>query len=175
MKYFTYILRNVRRNPVRSALTVASTSICLFLMMILVSFFAISDEVSTGVRVYNRIATLNANGFAGLIPIARVREVAGMDGVVTATPFSWYGGKYKDEVLPFAQFCVDPETVFEVMEEFTLPADQLEAFRKNRDACVIGRSTSTSSCAASTTGRAIATCGCASSSSTRSTRGSSGS
>jgi putative ABC transport system permease protein len=139
MKYLTYILRNVRRNPVRSVLTVASTSICLFLMMILLSFFAISDEVNSGVRVYNRIATLNANGFAGMIPIARVREVAGMDGVVTATCFSWYGGKYKDEVLPFAQFCVDPDTVFAVMEELTLPPDQLEAFRKNRDACVIGR------------------------------------
>ena len=36
MKYLHYILRNVRRNPVRTALTVASTGICLFLMMILV-------------------------------------------------------------------------------------------------------------------------------------------
>ena len=35
MKYFTYILRNVRRNPVRTILTIASTSISLFLMMIL--------------------------------------------------------------------------------------------------------------------------------------------
>ena len=26
MKYFTYILRNVRRNPIRSFLTVASTA-----------------------------------------------------------------------------------------------------------------------------------------------------
>ena len=50
MKYFTYILRNVRRNPIRSFLTVASTSICLFLMMILVSFFAISDEVNASTR-----------------------------------------------------------------------------------------------------------------------------
>ena len=56
-----------------------------------------------------------------------------------ATPFSWYGGKYKDEILPFAQFGVDPETVFEVMDEFTIPDDQLEAFRKNKDGCVIGR------------------------------------
>ena len=139
MKYLTYILRNVRRNPVRSALTVASTSICLFLMMILVSFFAITEEVSASARVHNRIATLNANGFAGMIPIARVKEIAQLEGVKAATSFSWYGGKYKDEILPFAQFSVDPDTVFEVMEEFTIPRDQLEAFQKNKDACVIGR------------------------------------
>ena len=139
MKYLTYILRNIRRNPVRSALTVASTSICLFLMMILVSFFAMSDEVNASTRVHNRVATLNANGFAGMIPIARVKEIASIDGVLVATPFSWYGGKYKDEILPFAQFCVDPQTVFEVLEEYTIPPDQLKAFRENKDACVIGR------------------------------------
>ena len=49
MKYLTYILRNARRNPVRSLLTIASTAICLFLMMILVSFFAINDEVAESI------------------------------------------------------------------------------------------------------------------------------
>jgi putative ABC transport system permease protein len=139
MKYLTYILRNVRRNPVRSALTVGSTSICLFLMMILVSFFAINDEVVESSRVHNRVATLNANGFAGIVPVARVKEVAQLDGVKAVTAFSWYGGKYKDEILPFAQFSVDPESVFEVMDEFTIPPDQLKAFREYKDACVIGR------------------------------------
>ena len=139
MKYLTYILRNVRRNPVRSILTVASTGICLFLMMILLSFFAMNDEISASSRIFNRIATLNANGFAGRIPIAYVKEVGRLDGVIAATPFSWYGGKYKDEILPFAQFAVDPETVFTIMSEFTLPDDQLKAFQENKDGCVIGR------------------------------------
>jgi putative ABC transport system permease protein len=139
MKYFTYILRNARRNPVRSVLTVASTGICLFLMMILVSFFAISDEVNNSVRIYNRLATLNANGFAGMIPIAYVKEVAQLDGVLAATPFSWYGGKYQDEIMPFAQFGVDPDTVFTILDEFTIPPDQLKEFQQTKDACVIGR------------------------------------
>lgn len=139
MKYLTYILRNVRRNPVRSSLTVASTTLCLFLMMILISFFAMNDEVAAGSRVLNRVATLNANGFAGIIPIARVKDVARLDGVLAATPFSWFGGKYKDEIMPFAQFSVDPDSVFQVMTEFTIPPDQLEAFKQHKDACVIGR------------------------------------
>ena len=29
MKYLTYILRNARRNPVRSILTIASMAVCL--------------------------------------------------------------------------------------------------------------------------------------------------
>jgi putative ABC transport system permease protein len=139
MKYLTYILRNARRNPVRSLLTVASTAICLFLMMILVSFFAVSDEVNESTRIYNRIVTLNANGFFGFLPIKCVGDVKRLDGVKAATPFSWYGGKYQDEILPFAQFGVDPETVFDIMDEFKVPADELKAFRESKDSCVIGR------------------------------------
>jgi putative ABC transport system permease protein len=139
MKYFTYIFRNARRNPVRSLLTIASTAICLFLMMILLSFFAISDEVNASTRIFNRIASLNANGFAGYLPIARVDEIRRLNGVIASTPFSWIGGKYQDEILPFAQFGVYPETVFRVMNELTIPDEQLKDFQENRDSCVIGR------------------------------------
>jgi putative ABC transport system permease protein len=139
MKYFTYIVRNARRNPVRSILTIASMSICLSLMMILLSFFAISDEASSSTRIFNRICSLNANGFAGVLPITRVAEIAQLDGVVAVTPFSWIGGKYRGEVLPFAQFGVDPDTVFKVMDELTIPADQLKKFQESKDGCVIGR------------------------------------
>ena len=139
MKYLTYIFRNARRNPVRSLLTIASTAICLFLMMILVSFFAMSDEVNSGVRIYNRIAMLNANGFAGYMPISYVKEVSQLEGVDAVSPFSWYGGKYQEEVFPFAQFAVEPDTVFTIMPELTIPPDQLRAFREYKDGCVIGR------------------------------------
>jgi putative ABC transport system permease protein len=139
MKYLSYILRNARRNPVRSILTIASTSICLFLMMILLSFFAISDEANASTRINNRIASLNANGFAGMIPIARVKEIAQVDGVIAASPFTWFGGKYQDEIMPFAQFAVDADTAFTVLDELTIPPAQLKAFQENKDGCVIGR------------------------------------
>jgi putative ABC transport system permease protein len=149
MKYFTYIFRNARRNPVRSLLTIASTAVCFSLMMILLSFFAISDEANSSTRIYNRIAALNANGFAGMIPIARVAEIAQLDGVAKVegvpaiTPFSWIGAKYHDNPMPFAQFAIDPNTVFSVMSEFTVPKGELEAFQKNKDGCAIGRKLAT--------------------------------
>ena len=62
MKHLRYIFRNARRNPVRTLLTIASTAICLFLMMILLAFFAINNEAAEESRIYNRIVTMNANG-----------------------------------------------------------------------------------------------------------------
>jgi putative ABC transport system permease protein len=139
MKHLHYIFRNARRNPVRSVLTIASTAICLCLMMILVSFFAIRDDVAESTRIFNRIATLNANGFAGFLPIACVDSIRRMDGVKAVTPFSWYGGKYQDQVMPFAQFGVNPDTVFTVLDEYTISKEHLEAFKEARTGCVIGR------------------------------------
>jgi putative ABC transport system permease protein len=139
MKFLHYIYRNARRNPVRSLLTVASTAVTLFLMMILISFFAINGEVAESLRIYNRIVTMNSQGFAGMVQISRVREIAAMDGVLAATPFSWYGGKYGEESMPFAQFGVDADTIFTIYDELDLPEAQLKAFREDKAGCVIGR------------------------------------
>ncbi len=139
MKYFTYIFRNIRRNPVRTVLTVASTCICLFLMMILLAFFDMRDDAAKANRIYNRIITMNANGFAGMVPIVRVGQVSRLDGVIAATPFSWYGGKYHDEVMPFAQFSVDANTIFTILDEFKVPEKELAAFKSDKSGAAIGR------------------------------------
>ena len=139
MKFLTYVLRNARRNPVRSLLTIASTALSLFVVMILFSFFQISDEVASSTRVYNRLLTLNAQGFAGRLPIVRVKEIAAMDGVIAATPFSWFGGKYNGQTMPFAQFGVDPETFFTIYDELVVPPDQLKALQADKAGCAIGR------------------------------------
>ena len=138
MKFLHYILRNVRRNPVRSLLTVASTAITLFLMVSMASFASVNAEVSRSMRTNNRLVVMNAQGFAGMVPIARVREIAALPGVVAASPFCWFGGKYGEEVMPFAQFGVDPQVIFTVYDELTVPPDPLRAFQDDKAGCVIG-------------------------------------
>jgi putative ABC transport system permease protein len=108
-------------------------------MMILLAFFANNNEAAEASRVYNRIVTMNANGFAGMVPISFVNEISRMDGVIAATPYAWYGGKYHEEVMPFSQFAVDAETVLTVMNELAVPPDQYKAFKENKDGCLIGR------------------------------------
>jgi hypothetical protein len=61
-------------------------------MMILLSFFAIRDDMNSSWRIRDRIVTLNANGFGAMVPVSYVEEIARLDGVVTVTPFLWFGG-----------------------------------------------------------------------------------
>ena len=139
MKFLGYITRNARRNPVRTLLTVASIGSSLFLMMILLAYLSINDEAMKSRVVHNRVVTMSAQGFARPVPMTLVGEVAAMDGVAAASPFSWFGGKVGEETIPFAQFGIDPDAFFAVYDELTVPPDQLKAFRGDKAGCAIGR------------------------------------
>jgi putative ABC transport system permease protein len=58
--------------------------------------------------------------------------------VKEVTYSNWFGGTYIDQSNFFARLSVDPETYFDVYNEFVLPKDQLETFKKERNSCVIG-------------------------------------
>jgi putative ABC transport system permease protein len=138
MKFLGYIGRNARRNPIRSLLTIASIAVSGFLIMILISFVSLNTEIAESLRVYNRVIAMSSQGFAQPVPYRRVGEIAQMDGVVATTPFSWFGGKFREDPLPFAQFAVDANNIFNIYDEFKVPASQLEAFKKDKEGCVIG-------------------------------------
>lgn len=140
MKFFGYVFRNGRRNPIRSMLTIASVSVCLFLMMILWSFQTINGDVAADLRNYNRIVVMSSQGFAQPVPIALVNQIKAMDGVLAASPFAWYGGKFGEESVPFAQFAVDPQEIFSVYAgDIKVPPDQLKAFQGDLAGCIVGR------------------------------------
>jgi putative ABC transport system permease protein len=139
MKFLSYVLRNARRSPIRSLLTIGSTAMCLFLMMMLLSFISSFEAAGTSLREYNRLIVMSSQGFAQPVPVSRLNELKAMDGVTAVTAFSWYGGKYKNEVMPFAQFAVTADTIFDIYDELTIPPGQLADFEAERSACVIGR------------------------------------
>ncbi|MBL8815751.1 MAG: ABC transporter permease [Planctomyces sp.] len=139
MKTFKYIWRNVTRNWIRSSLTILSVGVSLGLMTLLYGFIASQDEWGKEAKKNNRIVVMNVQGFSGQLPIASVDTVRGMQGVDAAVPYSWYGGKYQNKEMPFAQFATDPNEVFNVWPEFTISEEELKAFKENRQGCVVDR------------------------------------
>jgi len=107
--------------------------------MILISFASVTGEVAQSVGAYNRVMVISSQGFAQPVPIARLAEVATLPGVDKVSPFSWYGGKFRERVMPFAQFGVDPDTFFSIYDELELPPSELKAWQADRAGCVIGK------------------------------------
>jgi len=139
MKTLKYIWRNIRRNPIRSLLTILSVGFSLALMTVLYGFLAAQETWKNGAAQANRIVVMNIQGFSGRLPISSVDQVRSTKFVAAAVPFAWFGGSYQDEQMPFAQFATDPEHVFDVWPEYSIPPEQLEAFKTNRQGCVLDR------------------------------------
>lgn len=139
MKLFTYIWRNVTRNKLRSSLTVLSVGFSLALMTILYGYLAMQKVAEAEAAKHDRLAVLNKLGFAALLPIAHVERIRKMEQVSAATPFSWFGGNYKSQQMPFAQFGVEPKYVFDVFQEYEIAGDQIEAFKNDKQGCVADR------------------------------------
>ncbi len=139
MKFLGYVLRNVRRNPVRTALTIASLTVSLSLVMVLAGFISASSDSASTLKVYNRLVVMNSQGFAQPLPIARVRELKSQPGVKAVSPFVWFGGKYGEEQVPFAQFAIDPSVFRTIFDEYKISDDEYQKFLETRESCIIGK------------------------------------
>ena len=138
IKYLPLVVRNVFRNKIRSLFTASSIAVSLFLVVMLYSFLTVQDEMTEATKIYNRLIVMNVQGLTGNVPIAYVDRIRRIEGVKAATPFSWFGGKYKEDKVPFGQFGVDAKAVSEVYPDYEIPPDQLKAWQDDKTGCVVG-------------------------------------
>ncbi len=134
---FRLVWRNLLRRPMRSLLTILSLTIAIFLICGLRSMLT---TLRSGVERADprRLAVMSANGLFVELPISYQDKIERVPGVELTTKFQWFGGYFRSQKNFFAQFAVDPETMFDMYPECQVPADQLENFRKDRTGCVIG-------------------------------------
>jgi putative ABC transport system permease protein len=142
MRFLPLILRNSWRNRRRTLLTIASigVSMCLLGVMIaLYSAFWLSkpkDNQALRLVVRNRVS------FAVFLPLAYQQQIERIPGVRATMVDTWFGGMYKDARETrnmFPRFSVEPDKLFTLFPEWTIPEDQKQAFIHERTACVIGR------------------------------------
>jgi putative ABC transport system permease protein len=139
MKFLPYVLKNVLRNKVRSTFTVLSIAISLFLVTLLYGYLEFQDELAATSAQYNRLVVTHRQGLTTLIPVSHVDKVRAIEGVKAASGMSWFGGKYKEERMTFAQFATDPNAIFTVYDEYHVPPDQLSKWQHDRTGCVVGK------------------------------------
>ncbi|MBM2840219.1 MAG: transporter, rane protein [Bacteroidetes bacterium] len=138
MRILKLILRNVLRHKLRSTLTILGIAIAVMFFGILRT---VVDAWYSGVEAsaVNRLITRHAVSFIFPLPYSYRDQIARIPGVTRVTFANWFQGIYIDQNQFFARMAVDAETFFDGYPEFIVDKDQLEAFKKERNACVIGQ------------------------------------
>jgi len=134
-----FVRKNALRNKRRSILTLLSISFSLLLLTVMMTVWRAFYNDQGSAESAERLIVRHKVSLAQFLPISyreRIRSIPGVKNVVNET---WFGGQYKDDKPEnfFAQFGTDPNEIFEVQRDFHIPADQLEAWKKDRAGCVV--------------------------------------
>jgi putative ABC transport system permease protein len=133
-----FVRKNAFRNKRRSILTMLSIGFSLlllsFLMCIWTGFYIDQGSAESAQRLIVRHKVSLAN----FIPGYYRQKIRTIPGVVHVIPVNWFQGIYKDQKPEnfFARFGTDPDEFFETYKELSIPADQEQAWRKDRAGAV---------------------------------------
>lgn len=141
-KYLFLIWKNLRRNKRRTALTVLSSGVSVFLIGALVSVYALMFAREASEESAMRLVTRHKVSLGQELPLYYGPRIQSVDGVETLSVMNWFGGTYKDQRPEnmFARFAVDPEEIFNIYSEVAIPPEQLEAFQRDRQGLAVGKS-----------------------------------
>ena len=141
-KHLFLIWKNLRRNARRSILTVISTSISVFLIGSLLSVYGMLYGSEVREESALRLVPRHKVSLTQALPYHYRSKIAAIDGVENLLPMNWFGGVYIDQKPEhmFPRFAVDQEELFDIYREYEVPAEQLEAFQRDRQGMAIGKS-----------------------------------
>jgi putative ABC transport system permease protein len=138
MKFLPLLLANLRRKKIRTTLTIGSFAVALFLFGLL---GAIRYGFRQGVDIAgaDRLVVIGRTSMIQPLPLPYKNRIRRTPGVKDVAHVTWFGGIYQDPKNFFAQFAIVPDDWLRMYPEFVVPDDQWEAFKADRQGCVVGR------------------------------------
>jgi putative ABC transport system permease protein len=137
VKFLPLLLANFRRKRIRTALTVGSFAVALFLFGLL---GAIRAGFNQGIEIAgaDRLVVVNKIAIIQPLPFAHRDRLLRTPGVKDVTFAWWFGGVYQDEKNFFPQFAVEHESYARMFPEFVIAPNQWQALLADRQGCVAG-------------------------------------
>ncbi len=138
MRYWPLLWAGLLRRRARTVLTLLSVLVAFLLLGLLQ---AVSAAFQSGADSADakRLLTTARYSIIEPLPIAHLRQIERVPGVVGVAYADWFGAKYQNESNAFAVFAVDPERYLAMYPEFTVPAAERAAFAKTRTGAIAGQ------------------------------------
>ncbi|HKW98112.1 MAG TPA: FtsX-like permease family protein [Bryobacteraceae bacterium] len=138
-RYLPLILKSSMRSKRRSILTVTSAAISLSLLGTLMAIYHAFYFGEAPPQQALRAIARNRVSPALTLPIYYGDKIKRVPGVVEAMPFQFFAGVYKEPKNIFARYAVQPEHLFAIHADYSIPEEQKVAFQKEKRGCVVGR------------------------------------
>jgi putative ABC transport system permease protein len=138
-RFLPLVLKNCWRNRRRTFLTIASISVSMCLLGVMIAMYHALYLSDATPEQALRIVTRNKISLTQQMPESYKNRIKQIPGVRDVMVSQWFGGTYKDPKNFFARFAADSDKIFTIYQELKIPDDQRIAFERDRAGCVIGR------------------------------------
>lgn len=135
--FFRLVLRNALRNRRRTALTVTSVAISIFLLVSLQTMLTeLRGDALLSRQSERRLLTRSAVSLAIPLPLAYKQILQRLDGVDLVSEYQWIPTYYKNPNTPLIIIAIDPAVMGTDPETYTAPVE-IAAFRADRRGLIV--------------------------------------
>ena len=138
MKYLPLLWAGLFRRKTRTVLTLLSIVVA-FLLFGMLQAVQTAFESGADAADAKRLLTTARYSIIEPLPMAHLKVIERVPGVVGVASADWFGAKYQNESNAFPVFAVDPARYLAMYPEFTIDAAQREAFVTTRTGAVAGQ------------------------------------
>jgi putative ABC transport system permease protein len=138
VRYGLLVWTGLFRKRTRTILTLLSILVA-FLLFGFLQAVKIAFEAGADMADAKRLLTTARYSIIELLPMAHLRQIEQVPGVVGAASAEWFGARYQNESNPFPVFAVDPARYLDMYPEFTITPAHRQAFVETRTGAIAGR------------------------------------
>ena len=138
MRYLPLLWAGLFRRATRTILTLLSIVVA-FLLFGMLQAVETAFESGADAADAKRLLTTARYSIIDPLPMAHLRTIERVPGVVGVAFADWFGAKYQNESNAFAVFAVDPARYLDMYPEFSITPAHREAFIATRTGAVAGQ------------------------------------
>ncbi len=139
----TYVLmQNLKRNPLRTALTVTAFALPMAIFVAAISFVVALAKIGMANERALRLAVHHKTALPNLLPEAMRRKIEALDPerkrLTAVCGMRWFGGRVPDTQNTLISLAADADTFPIVYSDLGLTEEEIAAWNRDRRAAVVG-------------------------------------
>lgn len=140
----TYVLmQNLRRNTLRVALTAIAFALPMAVFVAAISFVVALAQISADMEKELRLGVHHKTTLTNPLPAGMRSKIEALDPdrrrITAVCGMRWFGGRVPDTQNTLTSIAGDPDTFPLVYSDVGMTAQDIEAWQRDRRACVVGR------------------------------------
>ncbi|MCZ6699395.1 MAG: hypothetical protein O7D94_10735, partial [Planctomycetota bacterium] len=136
------LMQNLRRNPLRTALTAIAFALPMAIFVAAISFVVALKEIGEANAKELRLAVHDKTTLTNGLPERKRREIEALDPdrerLRAVCGMRWFGGRVPDEQNTLTSLAADVDTFPIVYSDAGMTETDVAAWERERRACVVG-------------------------------------